>query len=133
MRLEDGKVLEDDTQAPYKLKEPVRGKVVLVKAALRLGAPAHARLKARLPLFDPRPKLLQQVVRRLVGCARKEVVARRGREAGDDVHKLARQVYQVGLAQHALVPVAGLQDLRERAAVRLCVLRADPPWQVRLL
>jgi hypothetical protein len=42
-------------------------------------------------------------------------------------------VRQVSLAQHALVLVASLRDLRERAAMCLCVLCTDPVQQVRLL
>ena len=132
--LEDSEVLEEDcTQAPHELKEPVRSEVILVKATLCPGAPARACLKARLLLLDPGPELFLQVVRRLMGRAREEVVTRGRREAGDNTHKLARQMRQVGLAQHALVPAAGLRDLRERAAVGLGVLRANPPRQVCLL
>jgi hypothetical protein len=108
-RLEDSEVLEkDNTQASHELKKAVCGEVVLVKATLCPRAPARARFKARLLLLDPRPELLLQVVRRLVRRAREEVVPCRGREASDDAHKLARQVCQVSLAQHALVPAASL-------------------------
>jgi hypothetical protein len=133
-RLQDGEVLQEDcAQAPHELKEAVGGEVVLVEPALRPAAAARARLKARLLLLDPRPELLLQRVRRLVSRAREKVVPRGRREAGHDAHKLPRQVREVGLAEHALVPAAGLRDLRERGAVRLGVLRAYPPRQVRLL
>jgi hypothetical protein len=61
----------------YKLKEAVRGEVVLVEAALCLVAPARARLKARLPLLDPGLELLLQGGRGLVGRACEEVVSAR--------------------------------------------------------
>ena len=64
---------------------------------------------------------------------REKVIPCGGKEAGDDAYKLARQVRQIGLAQYALVLAAGLRNLRERAAVRLCVLRADLARQVCLL
>ena len=67
-----------------------------------------------------------------MGCAGQEVVARGPREASDDAHKLPRQVRKVRLAEHALVPAAGLRDLREGGAVRLSILRAYAPRQVRL-
>jgi hypothetical protein len=92
---------------PYELKEAVGGEVVLVEAAL------YPRTPARLPLLDPGPELLLEGVRRLVGRAREEVVTGRGREAGDDADELPWQVREVGLAEHALVPAAGLRDLGE--------------------
>jgi hypothetical protein len=98
---------------PHKLEEAVRGKVVLVQAALVLGLPAGTRLKACLPLLDPGPELLLEPVQWLVSCPREEVVARGWQEAGNDTHELARQVRQVGLAEDALVLVAGLRDLAE--------------------
>jgi hypothetical protein len=118
---------------PYELKEAIGGEVVLVEAALHPRAPARVRLTARLPLLDPGPELLLEGVWRLVGRAREEVVTGRGREAGDDTDKLPWQVREVGLAEHALVPAAGLRDLGERGAVRLSALRAYAPRQVRLL
>jgi hypothetical protein len=133
-RLQDGEVLQEDcAQAPHELEEAVGGEVVLVKPALRLAAAARARLKAQLLFLDPRPKLLLQRVRRLVGRAREKVVPRGRREAGHDAHKLPRQVREVSLAKHALVLAAGLQDLRKQSAIYLSVLRAYPSRQVRFL
>jgi hypothetical protein len=67
-----------------------------------------------------------------VSCLHEEVVARGQREAGNDVYELARQVRQVGLAEDALVPAAGLRDLAERRAPDLGLLSTLCLWQVRL-
>jgi hypothetical protein len=68
-----------------------------------------------------------------VGRAREEVVSARRREASDNPHKLPRQVREVGLAKHALVPAARLRDLGKGATVGLGVLRAYLAREVCLL
>jgi len=44
-------------EAPYKLKEAITSKVIVVKAALRLLVTLRACLKIELPLFNLRLKL----------------------------------------------------------------------------